>query len=405
MGQFDFRRIMPSLMGAAGASAATYALGAPLFAMFPALFAGGLAAWLATQDRTLPSSTTTELHPFDEGSTVLAELIEAFGDPLLVVDRQQVSLANKTAINLLGAHVLGENVRLAIRHPAVAERLSGDAGSDGAIELVGIGEADRRWELRIHDIDANRKLVHLADRTSHHIAEKMRVDFVANASHELRTPLATLIGFIETLEDGEAGEDQQTRERFLSIMAAEARRMQRLIDDLISLSRIEADKFSPPEQAVAVARLISEVARAASAGVENDGIIRVEVAPIAPDLHILGDYAQLSQLLHNLIGNALKYGRPETRVQVSAAREDGGMVLITVADQGEGIPAEHLPRLTERFYRVDPGRSRAMGGTGLGLAIVKHIVERHRGRLDIRSEIGVGTTVLVRLPSASDAVS
>lgn len=406
MGQIDLRRIMPALAGAAGAGAAAYALDAPWLALLPPFFAGGLAAWLLTEDRRVPGSDASEPpDPFENGRALLEKLIQAFGDPLLVVERQQVIMANAAALKLLGAHVVGENVRLAIRHPAVAERLAGDVDSYGPIELAGIGEADRRWELRIHRMDEWRRLLHLADRTSHHVAEKMRVDFVANASHELRTPLATLVGFIETLEDGDAAEDPPTRERFLRIMSNEARRMQRLIGDLISLSRIEADKFSSPEEAITIAPLINEVARAASAGVENDGKIRVEVAPIASDLRILGDHAQISQLLHNLIGNALKYGRADAPVRVSAVRQDGGMVLIAVADQGEGIPAEHLPRLTERFYRVDPGRSRAMGGTGLGLAIVKHIVERHRGRLDIRSEIGIGTTVSVHLPSTRNAAS
>lgn len=345
--------------------------------------------------------------PFENGRKILSELIEAFNDPLLLVERQQVTMANGAALRLLGDHVVGENVRLAIRHPAVTERLASqdDTINSGPIPLVGIGEADRHWEFRIHDMGKGRKLVRLSDRTSNYVAEKMRVDFVANASHELRTPLATLIGFIETLEDGKAAEDRPTRERFLGIMADEARRMQQLIDDLISLSRIEADKFSPPGRPVSLAPLITEVVRAAGAGVESDRKDRILVTPVSTDLRVLGDITQLSQLLHNLIDNALKYGRMQSPVRVSANLTVDGMALITVADEGDGIAIEHLPRLTERFYRVDPSRSRAMGGTGLGLAIVKHIVERHRGRFDIRSEIGVGTTVSVLLPSAPEAVS
>jgi two-component system phosphate regulon sensor histidine kinase PhoR len=228
----------------------------------------------------------------------------------------------------------------------------------------------------------------------------MRVDFVANASHELRTPLATLIGFIETLEDSKAGDDRHTRERFLSIMSDEALRMRQLIDDLISLSRIEADKFSPPDSAVPVAPFVEEVAEAIRRGIEN-GKERIQVDPIDALLEVKGDPPQLSQLLHNLIGNALKYGRAGTPIVVRAEAAESGMVKLSVIDQGEGIPPQHVPRLTERFYRVDSSRSRAMGGTGLGLAIVKHIVERHRGELDIRSELGVGTTVSVLLPAAS----
>lgn len=408
MGRRNIYRIVPALVGALGAGGTTYALGAPLLALLPSLFVGGLAAWLLTDDRTAQFSTSAEADdPFESGRALLTEVMQAFNDPLLLVERQQVTIANEAALALLGAHIVGEDVRLAIRHPAAAERLTRRkaSGSDPAIPLVGIGEADRHWELTAHDLREQRRLVHLADRTSQYVAEKMRVDFVANASHELRTPLATLVGFIETLEDGKAAEDKATRERFLRIMSGEARRMQRLIDDLISLSRIEADKFSPPERAVEIAPLIAEVARAASAGVENEGRHRVLVAPATEDLRVLGDATQLSQLLHNLIGNALKYGKADTPVRVTAEKTIDGMVLITVSDEGEGISAEHLPRLTERFYRVDASRSRAMGGTGLGLAIVKHIVERHRGRLDIRSQIGIGTTVAVLFPSAPDRVS
>lgn len=408
MGRRNIYRIMPALMGAFGAGAATYALGAPWLAMLPSLFAGGLAAWLMTDDRAAQISSATETEdPSESGRNLLGNVMRAFNDPLLLVERQQVTIANEAALALLGAHIVGEDVRLAIRHPAAAERLTGRtaSSSDPAIQLVGIGEADRHWELRAHDLGEQGRLVHLADRTSQYVAGKMRVDFVANASHELRTPLATLIGFIETLEDGKAAEDRATRERFLGIMSGEARRMQRLIDDLISLSRIEADKFSPPDQPVQLSPLIAEVVRAASAGVENEGKNRIVVAPVAKSLRVLGDVTQLSQLLHNLVGNALKYGKPDTPVRVTAEKTIDGMVLITVADEGEGISAEHLPRLTERFYRVEASRSRAMGGTGLGLAIVKHIVERHRGRLDIRSQIGIGTTVSVLFPSAPDGLS
>jgi len=408
MGRRNIYRIMPALVGAFGAAAAAYALGAPWLALLPSLFAGGLAAWLLTADRTPHISTAANVEdPSESSRDLLGKIMQAFNDPLLLVERQQVAIANDAALALLGAHIVGEDVRLAIRHPAAAEKLTGRKAnrSDPAIQLVGIGEVDRHWELRAHDLGDQRRLVHLSDRTSQYVAEKMRVDFVANASHELRTPLATLIGFIETLEDGKAAEDKATRERFLGIMSGEARRMQRLIDDLISLSRIEADKFSPPDRPVQLAPLIAEVARAASAGVENEGKNRVMVAPVDKDLRMLGDLAQLSQLLHNLIGNALKYGKPDTPVRVTAEKTIDGMVLITVADEGEGISPEHLPRLTERFYRIDSSRSRAMGGTGLGLAIVKHIVERHRGRLDIRSRIGIGTTVSVLFPSAPDGLS
>ncbi|RZM09543.1 MAG: ATPase, partial [Sphingomonas sp.] len=236
---------------------------------------------------------------------------------------------------------------------------------------------------------------------AHVAAERMRVDFVANASHELRTPLASIIGYAETLAD-EAGDDPDLRRRFLRIVGDEARRMQRLVEDLLSLSRIEADKYRLPDQPLDLALLIEEVcAEFAAAGDPRAGDVACTVDPDLPP--VTGDRAQLSQLLHNLVGNAMKYGRPGTPVIVTAGRHRGG-VRVAVADRGDGVAAEHLPRLTERFYRIDAGRSRTVGGTGLGLAIVKHIAERHRGRLDLQSTLGVGTTIAVTFPAAESAV-
>jgi two-component system phosphate regulon sensor histidine kinase PhoR len=276
----------------------------------------------------------------------------------------------------------------------------GRAGTEPVrMELVGIGATDQSWLLRIAPLSATHQLVLLSDQSALQAAERMRVDFVANASHELRTPLAGILGFIETLKDGEAGSDTATRERFLSIMEGEARRMQRLIDDLISLSRIEADKFRLPDRTVDLAALVRETAGIFHA----NGSARARDLTVAPDLadaQIRGDDAQISQLLHNLISNALKYGRPGTPVTVAIRPEGAGTVRLTVTDEGDGIAPDHLPRLTERFYRIDSSRSRAIGGTGLGLAIVKHIVERHRGRLQIDSAVGKGTTVSVILPLA-----
>jgi two-component system phosphate regulon sensor histidine kinase PhoR len=249
--------------------------------------------------------------------------------------------------------------------------------------------------------DASR-LVRLIDRSETHASEQMRTDFVANASHELRTPLATLLGFLETLQDDSAAEHAPTRARFLKIMWDEARRMHRLVDDLISLSRIEAERFSLPRESVELVPLVEEVKASLATVIEEKGS-RLCVEQNGPEPVILGDRSQLAQLLQNLVINALKYGRPGSDVTIRF--EDAGpeMLRLSVIDQGEGIAPEHLPRLTERFYRVDPSRSRSMGGTGLGLAIVKHIVGRHRGRLDIRSKLGEGTMVRVYLPLAPQA--
>lgn len=394
-------RLIPATLAAGGAGLLSLMLGSSPEGALPASILGALLAWVAGADRQIvvAPAPPPAPSPFEVARPIIAKLIADVDEPVLLIERQLVIEANDAARTLLGRFIVGEDVRLAIRHPAAADRLIGrDGGGPKMIELVGVGQADRRWEMTVHEIDETRRMVRLVDRTNRYAAEQMRVDFVANASHELRTPLATLLGFIETLDDGRAAEDPETRTRFLKIMQHEARRMQRLVDDLISLSRIEGEKFALPDERVLLAPLIAEV----NAAVRCD---RVEIAPVDPGLAVRGDRAQLSQLLHNLIGNAIKYGRADAPIHVSVIAEDGAMVRIAVADQGEGIAPEHLPRLTERFYRVDPGRSRGMGGTGLGLSIVKHIVERHRGRLDIRSEIGVGTTVSVQLPTAPAPLS
>jgi two-component system, OmpR family, phosphate regulon sensor histidine kinase PhoR len=325
-------------------------------------------------------------------------LIEAMADPLLVLDGYHISHANHAARALLGDHIVGDYVRLALRHPAAAPVLSGD--EDGPVALTGLGGHDRLWELAAGTIRPGKRLLRLTDRSAQRAAEQMRVDFVANASHELRTPLASLIGFIETLEEANGPEDADTRLRFLSIMEGEARRMQRLIDDLMSLSRIEADRYFPPKDRIDLSPVLREVAEEFVS--RRDGQ-RLDVSTSARVV-VIGDRGQLHQLIHNIISNAFKYGREGTPVRASLKLANGS-VQFSVQDEGEGIAAEHLPRLTERFYRADPGRSRAIGGTGLGLAIVKHIVERHRGRLDISSSVGVGTTVTVELPLAPASVS
>lgn len=326
-------------------------------------------------------------------------VLDAIGEPVLFAVDGRVRASNASARALLGSHIMGEDVRLAIRHPAASERLAAGA-SDGTVELVGLGGGSQRIEMRVATVAPGRRLIHLMDRTTSYAAERARVDFVANASHELRTPLAAIIGFIETLDDAKVGADQVVRARFLTVMMSEARRMQRLIDELISLSRIEAEKYSLPTTPVQLDAVIERVADEVHDGnVDARADLRLSVGHDVPA--VAGDEQQLAQVIHNLVGNALKYGRRGTPVIVALQREGETLVRLSVSDEGDGIAAAHIPRLTERFYRVDPGRSRALGGTGLGLAIVKHIVERHRGRLDISSVEGRGTTVSVLLPATS----
>lgn len=327
----------------------------------------------------------------------IADAIDAIFEPVLLVAANRVAAANSAARALLGEHILGEDVRVAIRHPAAAERLLNPGeGADAPIHLIGLGSRDQHWEMRVRSLPDRQRIVHLSDRTGSHAADRIRVDFVANASHELRTPLASILGFIETLED--AADDAEIRARFLSVMGNEARRMQRLIDDLISLSRIEAEKFRAPDDQVDLAALTREV-RDELAALSPDRAADIDMA-VPQSALIRGDRVQLSQLLHNIVGNAMKYGRAGTPVTVALERSGDAMLRLSVADESEGIAPEHLPRLTERFYRVDSSRSRQAGGTGLGLAIVKHIIERHRGRLDIASTVGKGTTVTILLSGA-----
>jgi two-component system phosphate regulon sensor histidine kinase PhoR len=327
----------------------------------------------------------------------IQHLMDALDEPLLVIEATHVTHANRAARDLLGDHVAGGDVRLVLRHPDAIALFAGK--EEGPVELTGLGGHDRHWVLSARGIGSGARLLRLVDRSARRAAERMRVDFVANASHELRTPLAALVGFIETLEDANAPEDAAARTRFLKIMSDEAKRMQRLIDDLMSLSRIEADRYSVPRGKVDLAALLRDTCTDITAA-RTDGD-RLQLAIETQDATVIGDKAQLSQIIHNIIDNALKYGRSDTPVRATLAPASAGRLRLTVEDQGEGIAIQHLPRLTERFYRVDPGRSRAIGGTGLGLAIVKHIVERHRGRLDIDSVVGRGTTVSVELPLAS----
>jgi two-component system phosphate regulon sensor histidine kinase PhoR len=330
-------------------------------------------------------------------------LIEGLTEAAIIVRGASVVMSNRAARNLLGVAIEGVDVRQVLPHPAVIQRLvRGGVTGPEEVEAAGFGGSRRHWLVRISPLGDGAVLVRLIDRSEARAAEQMRVDFVANASHELRTPLSTLIGYTETLRERTDELDDGTQERFLTIVHDEARRMQRVVEDLISLSRIEAEKFTTPTEAVDLEQLI-EVSVESAKRVADERQSEL-VTSIAPDLPpIAADASQILQVLDNLITNALRYGEPGTPVRVSATLEDE-MVHVSVTDQGEGIAPEHIKRLTERFYRVDTSRSRSLGGTGLGLCIVKHIVERHRGRLSIESQVGKGTTAHVLLPVASSAL-
>jgi two-component system phosphate regulon sensor histidine kinase PhoR len=313
----------------------------------------------------------------------------------MLVQGTRVVAANGAARELVGRGIEGRDVRLAIRHPAALEHIL--SGRSGDAEISGVGGAERPWGLSIRNVGRGLMLVRLTDRSAARAAEKMRVDFVANASHELRTPLATILGYAETLAE-ESDLEPALYARFGGTIRSEAKRMLRIVEDLMSLSRIEADRFVPARERVSAGALV-ELAAERGQPLAEARKCRIETQADADIPEFRGDQAQLVQLLDNLVANAIRYGCGTAGCTVRiAARLEGRAVLLVVTDDGEGIAREHLPRLTERFYRVDAARSRDSGGTGLGLAIVKHIVERHRGTLDIRSTVGKGTEVTVTLP-------
>ena len=397
------RRLAAGLIVAIAVASALLA-GEASWAALLGLIGGATAVLVGWRAHFFPEPIAPPPPPDNGREHWAREIVAAISEPMLLIENGRIVVANPAAKELLGQWIEGQDARLAMRHPATVERLARPLAAETGIEqleVVGIGHADRRWLMTIAALADGSRLVHLNDRSEAIAAERMRVDFVANASHELRTPLATVLGFIETLQDEDTGGDAEVRRRFLGLMHGEGKRMQQLIEDLMSLSRIEAERFNPPRDAVDLLQLVEEV-RAGCAQLLRDRSNDLAVENSAETTVVPGDRGQLLQLIRNLVVNAIKYGSPGSPVTVRFEDDGPQTIRLSVADRGEGIAAEHLPRLTERFYRVDAGRSRAVGGTGLGLAIVKHIVSRHRGRLDIRSTVGEGTTVLVSLPRAPE---
>ncbi len=345
----------------------------------------------------------------EDAAAAAAAAFDALPDAIIELDgAQRVIRANAAAREDFGA-APGLEVVAVIRDPDVLATIDDAlAGRETAkVAHVRPGVVERHFEvvvLRPRLLAGARTgaLVVFHDVTALRRATELRVDFVANVSHELRTPLTALIGFVETLR-GPAKDDAEARARFLAIMSDEAQRMSRLVSDLLSLSRIEAMEHAPPTEKVALAPILGRAADALTMAARAKAMrVAVEAEPDLPA--VLGDADQLLQVFQNLIDNAIKYGRAESEVRVVARRVAGG-IAVAVADSGDGIAREHLARLTERFYRVDAGRSRRMGGTGLGLAIVKHIVQRHRARLGIESEPGRGSIFTVTFQSAEGTTS
>jgi two-component system phosphate regulon sensor histidine kinase PhoR len=337
-------------------------------------------------------------------------IISAIPLPAVVVDaRERIMASNAEALTLLGHSAKGRHFATSIRQPAVAEAIEAvlqDAQPRQTRYTSNDGTQEVSFEVHCRSVIALTPrpgvLVTFQDVTHMEQAGQMRRDFVANVSHELRTPLTALMGFIETLR-GPAKDDEAARERFLSIMDNEARRMNRLVGDLLSLSRVEGQERVRPRETLDLLGLLQSTIKSITPLATDAGVALHVDAPNAP-ITITGDSDQLRQVFTNLIENGIKYGGSGERVDLNVSLSDHDPALraagvrVKVIDQGPGIEPVHLPRLTERFYRADSHRSRELGGTGLGLAIVKHIVNRHRGRLRVESELGQGAAFTVILP-------
>lgn len=407
---FRLNTLSPAARCAALAPAAAFLVAIPLSGyLSPALMVGVTVLLAVVGAACIPDRDEPLAEPsIQEG--LPAAVLDGISDAVLLLDEDRtVVTANQAARDLLDDRVEGRDLALSLRHPealeaankAISERTKASA------EIVMHVPVQRVFLVQAAPLPDDgafpaRFVVVLQEVTASRNAEQIRADFVANVSHELRSPLTSLIGFIETLRNA-AQDDETARERFLQIMAEESQRMARLIEDLLSLSRVESNEHVRPEGQVDISDLLAGVVDSASVQAKEKNM-PIEVIDPAPRPPIVGDRDELIEVFQNLVVNAVKYGREQTPVRIAVSSVDripeiGGKGLcVAVIDKGEGIEAEDIPRLTERFYRVDKGRSRSMGGTGLGLAIVKHIVNRHRGRLVIRSEVGEGSQFIVYLP-------
>jgi two-component system phosphate regulon sensor histidine kinase PhoR len=337
-------------------------------------------------------------------AALLEAVIAGMPDAAIVLDRDgRLIAANAAARVIAPALARGQPLSLALRMPEIVDavRQAGASGEPRRVEFSQRVPVDRWFAAHVAPLSgaAGLMLLVLQDLTPLRRIEEMRVDFVANASHELRTPLAALSGFIDTLR-GSARDDAAARERFLAIMKTQATRMARLIDDLLSLSRIELTEHVHPDKPIDLVAVVRQVIDSLQP-LALDRNVEIDLTLPPEPMTVLGDRDELTRVFENLVENALKYGASGKKVSVSFATAKvpaGTEALVAVRDYGPGIAAEHLPRLTERFYRVDVTQSRAEGGTGLGLALVKHILNRHRGRIVIESEAGKGAMFTARLP-------
>ncbi|MHA3916349.1 ATP-binding protein [Halovulum sp. GXIMD14793] len=411
-----FRSPFTMLLYSAGLVGA--ALGAVHLGVAPAIaigFAAGIGVIAGTMIRPHaviePRTDDIPVQKTGIGRAVLSQLPV----PLIVIARsERLTFLNPAAKALLPQARVGSPIASVIRAPAFHDAIEGtfEEGIAREFSYSVSRDQDRFFEARavllpaeVSDFgDEDQLIVQIEDRTRDRAMLQTRTDFVANASHELRTPLASILGYIETLQ-GHAKDDPEAQERFLDIMMKQAGRMQRLVDDLMSLSRIEMNAHVRPEEVVDLHRIALDAASGLyPQATVADVMLQIEIAADEPGPRVLGDRDQLAQVIANLVDNAIKYSGAGEKVRVTAADPDPRYprhVGIAVIDTGPGIPREAIPRLTERFYRVSIAQSRDKGGTGLGLAITKHILNRHGGALDVRSKLEQGSTFTVWLPAVT----
>ena len=331
-------------------------------------------------------------------------IIGALPMPVIVLDRRgRVSSSNDAARALLGVALAGRHHVSILRQPLLLDAVEEAIAGRGATApfVTQEGRRDVAWTVTARPVDGGGALLLFEDRSLRDTVGQMQRDFVANVSHELKTPITAILGYIETLS-GPAREDAAARDRFLSSMGREAKRMSRLVSDLLTLSRVESQGRSRPRETVDVISAVESVRHTLR---ERHGPESDRITLKAPDhADVIGDQVQIEQLIENLLENALRYSHGAPIVVTVTRPSDepsirGPGIRLSIRDEGPGIAPHHIPRLTDRFYRVDEHRSREIGGTGLGLSIVDYIVSRHRGRLTIESELGVGSTFTVILPA------
>ena len=401
------RALVPAFVTAGAAGVAILADATPSVLAAVAIMAAAAGGIFVMEDEISPSRTSTDADPQptssanDTDAAVVSALLAMPIGILIVSENRTVRFANPEVSSLFGIRNVVDLPVENLRARRLLDQIDNVFRSrqSSGIEFTLSRTSDIFLRADIIPLDTGDVLVALQDETQARRAGDLHRDFVANASHELKTPLAATTGIIETLL-GHARNDPEATERFLGLLARQTDRMVQLVSDLLSLNRIELNERVAPESPEDIVSIVAEMVDALSPIAEASNVQLIMDRSL-PSAKVLADRDELSQVFGNLIDNAIKYGGSQSQVHVRLAApqpDRDGMIGIEIVDQGPGIAREHIPRLTERFYRVNVRTSREKGGTGLGLAIVKHVLNRHRGQLQIESELGAGSTFRVWLP-------